>query len=213
MQLTESMLVRILPRSRYVAPAFVPALNRAMTRYGINSSVRVAAFLAQVGHESAQLTALVENLNYSAVGLANTWPSRFAADRSRKPYPPNLIAMSLARKPELIANHVYANRNGNGSEASGDGWRFRGRGLIQITGRANYNDVARALRLDLLAHPELLEQPELAALSAAWWWSARGLNELADAGKFEQITRVINGGTNGLVDRVVLWHGARLVLV
>lgn len=206
--LTEQQLLRILPNARPVAGVFVPALNRAMNRYRIESPVRRAAFLAQVGHESGQLRRLMENLNYSAAGLAATWPSRFRGAGGQ----PNNLARQLERQPEAIANHVYADRLGNGPAASGDGWRYRGRGLIQLTGRTNYRACGEAICADLVAHPELLEQPEWAAMSAAWFWSSNGLNELADAGRFEDITRRINGGTHGQPQRLALWRAGQEVL-
>nr|WP_019365842.1 glycoside hydrolase family 19 protein [Pseudomonas luteola] len=213
MLITEQQLLKIFPQARQVAGFFVPALNEAMARYQIITQKRVAAFLAQVGHESAQLTRLVENLNYSAEGLANTWPNRYAIAAAARPLAPNELAYKLARKPEAIANNVYANRMGNGSEASGDGWRYRGRGLIQITGRNNYASVGAALGLDLINHPELLERPEHAAMSAAQFWSVNGLNALADAGRFADITRRINGGMNGQAERIALRDKASEVLV
>lgn len=206
--LTAQQLLRILPNARPVAGVFVPALNRAMNRYRIDSPVRRAAFLAQVGHESGQLRRLVENLNYSAAGLAATWPGRFRAANGQ----PNALAKSLERQPERIANHVYADRLDNGSAESGDGWRYRGRGLIQLTGRQNYRACGTAIGADLLANPELLEQPEWAALSAAWYWASNGLNELADAGRFTDITRRINGGTHGQPERLALWRAGQEVL-
>ncbi|MDH0120852.1 glycoside hydrolase family 19 protein [Stutzerimonas stutzeri] len=206
--LTEQQLQQILPNARPVAGVFVPALNRAMTRFRIDSQVRRSAFLAQVGHESGHLRRLVENLNYSAAGLAATWPRRYRAADGQ----PNDLARRLERQPERIANHVYANRLGNGSVESGDGWRYRGRGLIQLTGRANYRACGAAIGADLVSHPELLEQPEWAALSAAWFWASSGLNELADAGRFEDITRRINGGTHGQPQRLALWRVGQEVL-
>lgn len=206
--LTEQQLLLILPNARPVAGVFVPALNRAMTRYRIDSPVRRAAFLAQVGHESGQLRRLTENLNYSAEGLAAVWPARYRGGDGK----PNELAERLQRRPQAIANHCYANRNGNGDEASGDGWRYLGRGLIQITGRANYRACGEGLRQNLEDCPELLEQPEWAALSAAWYWNANGLNELADVGRFELITRRINGGVHGLAQRQELWKIGREVL-
>lgn len=193
MPITEQQLLQILPNARPVAGIFVPALNRAMARWKIDSPVRQAAFLAQIGHESGQLRRLVENLNYSAEALVRTWPSRFTAQN----------AGAYARQPEKIANRVYGGRMGNGPEASGDGWRYRGRGLIQLTGRDNYRAAAQALGLPLLENPELLEQPEHAAQSAAWWWATHGLNELADAGRFSDIGSIINTGQSGRVP-----HGA-----
>ncbi|MTZ15121.1 glycoside hydrolase family 19 protein [Pseudomonas sp. JL972] len=205
--LTEQQLLRILPNARPVAGVFVSALNPAMIRYRIDSPVRRAAFLAQVGHESGQLRRLVENLNYSAVGLAATWPARFRGADGQ----PNVLARRLARRPEAIANHVYADRLGNGPASSGDGWRYRGRGLIQLTGRDNHRACGSAIGADLLTNPELLEQPEWAALSAAWYWASNGLNELADAGRFEAITRRINGGTHGQPQRLALWRAGQEV--
>lgn len=199
MPITEAQLLRILPNARPVAGVFVPALNRAMTRYRIDSRVRQSAFLAQVGHESGQLRRLVENLNYSAQGLAATWPSRYRAADGQ----PNALAQRLARNPESIANNAYAGRNGNGLELSGDGWRYRGRGLLQITGRSNYRAAGDALALPLEVQPELLEQPEHAAMSSAWWWSDRGLSALADVGRFQDIGSIINTGRPGRVP-----HGA-----
>ncbi|HCL3630490.1 glycoside hydrolase family 19 protein [Pseudomonas aeruginosa] len=208
MLITEQQLLQIFPNAGHRAGFFVPALNAAMGRFGIISPVRVVAFLAQVGHESSQLTRLVENLNYSARGLAATWPSRYRSADGK----PNALALNLARHPQAIANNTYASRNGNGDEASGDGWRYRGRGLLQITGRSNYRAAAAGLGQPLEAEPELLEQPEWAALSAAWWWSTHGLNDLADRGEFAAITRRINGGTNGQAERLALWERAKAVL-
>ncbi|HEK0362820.1 glycoside hydrolase family 19 protein [Pseudomonas aeruginosa] len=208
MLITEQQLLQIFPNAGPQAGVFVGALNRGMTRFGITSPVRAAAFLAQIGHESAQLTRLVENLNYSARGLAAIWPSRYRGADGK----PNALALNLARHPQAIANNTYASRNGNGDEASGDGWRYRGRGLLQVTGRLNYCAAGAGLGLPLEAEPELLEQPEFAALSAAWWWSTHGLNELADRGEFAAITRRINGGLNGQSERLELWERAKAVL-
>ncbi|MDD2098936.1 glycoside hydrolase family 19 protein [Pseudomonas putida] len=197
MPLTQLQLLQILPNARPVAGIFLPALNRSMFRYKINSRVRQAAFIAQIGHESGHLRRLVENLNYSAEGLAATWKERYRSIDGK----PNDRANSLARRPEAIANDAYAGRNGN--TAAGDGWRYRGRGLLQITGRSNYSVAGADLGLPLEDHPEMLEQPEYAAMSAAWWWSQRGLNEFADAARFQDIGSVINTGKPGRLP-----HGA-----
>lgn len=207
MSITEQQLLQILPKARPVAGIFLPALNRAMLRWKIDSRVRTAAFLAQVGHESGQLRALSENLNYSAEALVRTWPSRFDAQ----------TAQAYARQPEKIANRVYGGRMGNGPESSGDGWRYRGRGMIQLTGRANYRAAGQALGLPLEEQPELLEQPEHAVQSAAWWWAQHGLNELADAGRFKDIGSIINTGQpgrmpNGAAERQALYDIALRVL-
>ncbi|WP_435607735.1 glycoside hydrolase family 19 protein [Pseudomonas knackmussii] len=214
MPLTQQQLLQILPNAGPRAGVFVTALNRAMIRFGITSNVRMAAFLAQVGHESAQLTALVENLNYDATGLARVWPKRYA-DATGKP---NALALNLARHPQAIANNTYAGRNGNGPASSGDGWIYRGRGLLQVTGRANYRAAGAGIGQPLEDQPELLEQADFAAMSAAWWWSANGLNELADAGRFSDIGSIINTGQPGRVpvgaaDRLALWEKAKAVLV
>jgi putative chitinase len=180
-----------------------------MLRYKIDSPVRVSAFLAQVGHESAGLTATMENLNYSAEALAATWPNRYKGSNGK----PNALAQNIARKPELIANHTYANRMGNGDPDSGDGWKYRGRGYIQTTGNANYQKLTAATGTNFVAAPDMLAQPEYAALSAAFFWFDNGLNELAVTGQFDLITRKINGGTHGAADRKARWEQARLVLI
>ena len=204
-ELSESQFQALFPGA---APVVREHLNQAMARYKIDSPVRVAAFLAQIGHESAGLTVAVENLNYSAQGLANTWPKRYRAEDGA----PNEMAHRLARKPEQIANHTYANRMGNGTPESGDGWKYRGRGFIQTTGKANYQELGSGLGINVVALPDLLLQPEYAALSAAYFWHANGLNELADAGRFDLITRKINGGTHGAADRNRRWEEAKRVL-
>ncbi|KSJ42362.1 glycoside hydrolase family 19 protein [Pseudomonas aeruginosa] len=176
MPLTEQQLLQILPNAGPRAGVFVPALNRAMYRYKIDSPMRQAAFIAQVGHESGQLRYTREIWGPTA------------------------------------AQAGYEGRKDLGNTMPGDGKRFMGRGLIQITGRANYVKAAAALGQPLLDQPELLEQAEWAATSAAWWWSAHGCNELADSGDFERITRTINGGLNGQAERLALWERAKRVL-
>jgi putative chitinase len=181
------------------------ALNPALLKYGIVTVARVSSFLAQTGYESSQYNRLSENLNYStAKRLMQVWPRRFPTEDSGLPY---------VKNSEGLANFVYAGRLGNGNIASGDGFRYRGRGIIQVTGRANYAAAAKELQLDLVGNPDLLLQPANAALSAAWFWSSRGLNELADdttgdndLEDFTEITRRINGGTVGLKDRLALYY-------
>lgn len=174
--------------------AFAEPLNEACSAFDITTPLRIAHFLAQTAHESAGYTALVENLNYGAPGLLATWPKRFDAER----------AAAYARQPEKIANYVYADRMGNGPEASGDGWRFRGRGILQLTGRATYRAAGEALGFDLEAEPELLATPRLAALAAGWYWAARGINALCDRDDVIAVTEAVNGGRNGLDHRVEL---------
>ena len=185
---------------------WVDPLNQAMDRFEINTNTRAAAFLAQLAHESGQLNRLVENLNYSAERLMQVWPKRFPTMDKAKQY---------ARNPEKLANFVYANRLGNGDEASGDGWMFRGRGLIQVTGRSNYETGGKALDLPLDSNPDLLIEFDPAALSAAQFWQSRGLNEIADTGSdssFVTITKRINGGTAGLQERQAYWKTAKSIL-
>src|SRR5213083_1521988 len=203
MATNQQQLLQILPNARQVAGVFVPALNATMAKYQITTPARMAAFLAQVGHESCQLTVLVENLNYSAEALQRVWPARFDA----------ALAAKCARQPEQIANIAYASRMGNGAPASGDGWRYKGRGLIQVTDKSNYQRCGDALGLDLITSPELLEQPQHAAMSAGWFWAANGLNALADTGDLQAITRKINGGLNGYADRAAIYERALKVLV
>ena len=188
-----------------LAVQWLPHLSMAAHRYQIDATPRrLGAWLATIAHESARLTRTVENLNYSAQGLAQTWPSRYA-DRSGQP---TATAIRIARKPEIIANLTYAGRLGNGSAGSGDGWRYRGRGLIQITGRDNYDRSGDALGLDLILNPERLEEPYYAALSAAEWWARNGCNQLADTGDMAAVTRRVNGGLTGLDDRLKLYRAA-----
>jgi len=174
------------------AALWAPLLEAGCAQFQINTPERLAAFLATVGVESSHLTATVENLNYSAQGLANTW-ARYSATGKRGG-PPTAQANGLAHDPEAIANDCYAGRNGNGDQASGDGWKYRGRGPIQQTGRANYSACAAGTGLDLVNHPELLEQPANGAIAAAWFWSSNGLNALADTGDFLAASRKVNLG-------------------
>lgn len=160
--------------------------------YQINNPNRMAGFIGQTAHESNNYKTLQENLNYSANGLVTVWPVRF---------PTFDIANEYARQPEKIANKVYANRMGNGDEESGDGWRYRGRGIIQITGRENYEKLSDALGQNFLGEPDLLLEPRWAVMSAGWFWNSRKLNELADKQDWVNMTQRINGGLHGIQDR------------
>jgi putative chitinase len=188
------------------AKRFELPLRDACGRFLIDTPKRLAAFLAQVGHESASLERTVENLNYSALALMRTWPNRFNQAQAEQ----------FARKPEAIANRVYGGRMGNGGEATGDGWRYRGRGLIQITGKANYEAITEVMASygppDFVLQPELLESPQWAAMSAGAFWDDHELNQLADKGDLDRMTRVINGGSNGLADRKARYARAMRVL-
>ena len=180
MSITQQQLLQILPNAGHVAGVFAPVLNTAMNRYQIVGSKRVAAFIAQIGHESGQF--------------------RYVRELGSDQYLSKYDTGSLAK------------RLGNTPEADRDGQKYRGRGLIQITGRANYITCGEALALDLVNHPELLEKPQHACMSAAWFWASRGLNTLADAGQFDKITQRINGGQNGAADRQALYARALKVL-
>jgi putative chitinase len=196
--ITAAQLQAAMPgMSAAKAQELLPAVNKAMQEYGIQTKEQKAMFLAQIGHESGSLRTLKENTNYSAAGLRATFPKRFA------PTPGKPNAEDYARQPEKIANYVYANRNGNGPESSGDGNRYRGRGALQLTGKANYEAAGKALGLDLVNHPELLEKPDIALRASAWWFKSHGLNEKVanNPGDVLGVTKVINGGTNGLADR------------
>lgn len=194
---------------RELAERWLPHVQNSLARFAIESDRQVAAWLAQTAHESAGYTALVENLNYSADTMAAVWPKRFAEmGPDGKPLKdvagksmPNESARALHRKPEMLANVVYASRMANGPTESGDGWRYRGRGLKQLTGKDNYTRCGQALGIDLVGNPDLLTEPEAATLSAAWFWDANKCGPIADSGDFVALTKKINGGTVGLEDR------------
>jgi putative chitinase len=194
--------------NRELADRWLPHVQVALERFGITTKRQVAGWIAQCAHESAGFKTLTENLNYSADTMAVVWPTRFAVlGPDKKPVKvkgknqPNKFALALHRKPELIANTVYANRMGNGNIESGEGFKFRGRGLKQLTGKFNHIQASKALGVDLVATPELLLEPQWAAMSAAWFWAENKCGPLADAGDFVGLTKKINGGTIGLEDR------------
>lgn len=178
-----------------------PLIEEELPKFGITNNERLAAFLAQTGHESAEYNSLEENLNYSRDALLRVFPSRFGEDNVDR----------YARKPQLIANRVYSNRMGNGNESSEDGWKYKGRGLIQCTGKNNYKACSLRIFGDerLLDTPELLVEPQYALLSALWFWDANDLNSALD---FVTLTKRINGGTNGLAHRRELYNKALSVL-
>lgn len=200
--MTADQLAHILDCHTHRAALWTDPLNVAMARFEISTPLRQAAFVAQCAHESGHFLNLEENLHYSAAVLLRVFPQHFTA----------MEASRYANQPERIANRVYADRMGNGNEASQDGWQYRGRGLIQLTGHDNYRDCGRAVGLDLVDDPGQLLAAGPAALSAAWYWAGRGLNALADAGDFATITRKINGGLNGQDDRLALYRIAKEVL-
>ncbi|HEX7906877.1 MAG TPA: glycoside hydrolase family 19 protein [Paraburkholderia sp.] len=208
MDLTSSIIAAGCGATQLRAAQWVQPLQAACDKFQINTPLRAAAFLATYGIESARLTALVENMNYSAAGLLANFPNEF--DEAE--------AQQYANKPPMIANRAYANRNGNGDEASGDGWLFRGRGM-GITGRRNYTLCAMGVDLDLLNHPELLEQPANAGMASAWYWFNRNLNALADAGNFLGLSKAVNLGSatapgtpGSYSQRLALYGAAKKVL-
>lgn len=183
---------------------WVDELNRVASVYEIDANLqRLTMWLAQIAHESGKFTQLEENLNYSAERLLVVFPKYFNEEQS----------VQYARKPKLIASRVYANRYGNGDEASGEGFLYRGRGLIQITFKSNYRNFGRAIGREdeIVSYPDMLAAIPEACESAGWFFKAHGCNELADAGDFRGVTRKINGGLNGLADRQALWDQAKQV--
>lgn len=188
--LTEEMVAALLPKAKDIKEWYA-AMAELFPQYGIDTPQRIAGFIAQCGHESAGFTVLEENLNYSEKGLMATFPKYFR-DRSPAAY---------ERKPEAIANVVYANRMGNGSEKSGDGWKFRGRGVIQLTGFENYTNFGKAVGKDVDQVIKYLSTKKGALHSACWYWDSRNINATADAGDIVKMTKQINGGTIGLEDR------------
>lgn len=194
MQVTLELLQHMCPKTRRsVLEGYVEPLNTVAEYYEMTANpARLAGFLAQIAHESGGFNAVVENLNYSAKGLMTTF---------KKYFPTEELAKQYERKPEKIANRVYANRMSNGPEESGDGWKFRGRGLIQLTGRANYTKFAQDLGISLDETVAYLETPNGAVSSAGWFWDNNNLNQYCDKGDFITLTKRINGGTIGLADR------------
>jgi putative chitinase len=201
---TEDAVRQLIPKVKNFDEWYNNLLN-ILPEYDIDTPHRVAAFMAQCGHESGGFTVMQENLNYSAKGLVGTFKKYFPTEAHAKPY---------ERKPEMIANRVYANRMGNGDEASGEGWYFRGRGIVQITGKNNYTKCSQSLFESnvLVENPDLLLETEYAIHSACWFWSAARLNELADIGDIKTMTKRINGGFIGLEDRINHYNHAIEIL-
>lgn len=213
--ITAQAITRIAPAAAQYADELVKQMKAA----GIMDNVkRASMFLGQIHVESAGFRAVQENLNYSADGLANTWPNRYAeknasgdyvrvnlgtASKPRRRYKPNALANKLQRNPRAIANNAYANRMGNGNEASGDGWKHRGQGLKMLTGKENQARFSKAWKGDdsVVKNPDLLATPAGAVASAIWFWVANGLNQIADKGSVDRVTEVVNGGHIGLSDR------------
>ena len=199
---TVEKLRKLIPRNPYVDDWY-EALSEILPEYEINTTPRVAAFLAQTIHESAGFTALKENLNYQAKSLMRVWPRLF---------PNEEVANKYAHNQQAIANRAYGSRMGNGPESSGDGWKFCGRGLIQLTGRNNYQAFADSLEMDIEEVPEYLSTFEGAVQSACWFWETNNLNQWADKNDMLTLTKKINGGTLGIEDRIKHYAHALEVL-
>jgi putative chitinase len=195
--ITLELLQGMFPKTKNsVLESYVDPLNEVCDKFEINTSERLAMFLAQIGHESGGLSVVQENLNYRAERLAVVFPKYFKG----------IDTSEYAHNPEKIANRVYANRMGNGDEESGDGYKFRGRGLIQLTGHNNYASFASDMGMDIDEAVEYLSTPEGAAMSAGWYWNKTSLNQWADSSDVLTVTKKINGGTIGLAEREHLFH-------
>lgn len=182
----------------HIAPQWADALNATFERFNILTPRQQAAFIGQCGHESGNFRVLEENLNYRAATLLKLFPR---TPKRTWGFTPEEAA-AYERQPKKIANRIYGNRMGNRDEASGDGYRFRGRGCIQLTGSANYFHAGQALGVDFIMEPDLVSTPQYAALTAGWFWNTQKLNVLAEAGNTLALTKKINGGTIGLEDRI-----------
>ena len=200
--LTKEQLAEMIPGNPYI-DNWLEALNEILPEYEINTPKRVAAFVAQCAHESGGFRALKENLNYKAESLVKVFPKYFKTLDEAKKY---------AKQPEKIANKIYANRMGNGPESSGDGFRYCGRGLIQLTGKENYTWFAASLDIPVEEASEYLQTFEGAVQSACWFWETNNLNQWADKGDILTMTKRINGGTIGLEDRIKHYNHALHVL-
>jgi len=194
----ESQLLALGIDGKWLEP-----LKETFEKYNIDTAKRQAAFIGQCMHESGGFKLLEENLNYSAKALMATWPSRFPTEE---------MANQYARNPEKIANKVYGGRMGNADESSGEGWKYRGRGIKQLTGKENYQRCSEALGVDLVSDPDKLLDPKYAALSAGWFWNKHNLNDLADKSDVETMTKRINGGLLGLDARKVAIAKAESIL-
>lgn len=187
----------------HIGPEWVDALNETFSKFNITTVRQQAAFIGQCGHECGNFRILEENLNYRAATLMKLWPKRF---------PTLEIANAYGGNPKKIANMVYSSRMGNRDESSGDGYRFRGRGCIQLTGHANYFHAGKALGVDFVMEPQLVSTPKYAILSAGWYWDTHKLNDVAARADWVALTKKINGGTIGLEDRVMHTEQALKIL-
>lgn len=204
-ELTKDQLRQLIPKNPFI-DQWYDALSQLLPDYEINTPQRIAAFIAQCAHESGNFVAIKENLNYRAVTLRKLFSKYFPTDELAAHY------ASLPNKQEAIANRIYANRMGNGPEESGDGYRYCGRGLIQLTGKTNYSLFAESLEISVEEASEYLQTFEGAAQSACWFWESNNLNRFADVGDIKGLTKAINGGFIGLEDRVKHYQHALHVM-
>jgi putative chitinase len=198
--MTSEQFLQITPRAPKI---WIDSLITEMSNQDINTPLRESAFISQIAHESSELTHLEENLNYSAERLMIIFPKKFLTIE---------FAQQYNRQPEKIANYIYSNRMNNGDESSGDGWKYRGRGAIQITGKYNYQKYATLSGKPLIDQPELVLDPLIGSQVACLFWTQNGLNFLADVEDMETITRRINGGLIGFPERMKYYEKAKEVL-
>lgn len=190
----QSIMPKMVDFEKYTGP-----LNESMQKYDINNPLRIAAFIGNTAVESNQFRATRENLNYDTAGLLRVWPKKFSTVK----------AAQYAHQPEKIANYVYANMGGNGPESSGDGWKYRGGGPIQLTLKDNYDKAGKGIGADLVNHPELIEGPLYGCDSAAWYFKTHGCNEAADSGDFRSVIKRINSALLGLAERQAFYERAK----
>jgi putative chitinase len=188
--ITAELLAQCFKITVSKAAEYLPGFQDVVSRYDLLTANRFAMFCANLAHESGNLTVERENMNYSAKRLAQVWPKRYANAAGT----PNALALSIAGNPEAVANNVYANRMGNGDAASGDGFKYRGGGLIQLTGKTNYQAFSNSIGVDLVINPDLIEEPRYAVLSAGWYWDTNNLNKWADKNDFDKVCDLINIG-------------------
>lgn len=205
-------LAMIMPAAGTRCLRFLDPINEAMREFGIDTMLRKRYFLAQIAHESGQLTRVVESLNYKPDAILARFNTSKITRFTREQADRLGRTDDHPADQQAIANIAYANRMGNGAVESGDGFKYRGRGMIQTTGRDNYLACMLALDIDCVEHPELLEQPQAAARSAALFWKQNGLNALADKGDFHRVTKIINGGYSGLAERMAFLDAASRVI-
>ena len=185
-------------KKMHIDPSLADAFNETFDRFGISTPVQQASWIGQCGHECGNFKILEENLMYRAATLLKLFPR---TPKRAWGFTPEEAA-AYERQPQRIANRIYGNRMGNRDEASGDGWRFRGSGFLQLTGHSNFYHAGQALGEDFVMQPELVRTPKYAAMTAGWFWQTHKLNQFADSRDFLMMTKKINGGTIGLDDRI-----------